>query len=277
MEPDISTAQEMKADPNSVLSSFNSNETSNPNSKRIRYNLENKAKVLYFHKQGNSINKCAKHLSIDRRLISKWIKLEPTILSTKLKCKKYAVPSSTNKSHFPTMETHLYNWIMENRIKGVCLSGTVIKAKAAEFYHQYYVLTNQSNVEFKSSSGWFTNFCKRKNLVLRRITTSGRDLPYNTIEIVRIFFTECQILVNSPDFEPGFILNMDETSIYLDFPSNYTFEEKGTKRIKSITNVAERVRLSAAFSATADDEKLPVYVLVPRKSDLPNYTPPNNV
>ncbi|CAF0972309.1 unnamed protein product [Brachionus calyciflorus] len=70
---------------------------------------------------------------------------------------------------------------------------------------------------------------------------------------------------------------MDETSIYLDFPSNYTFEEKGTKRIKTITNGAERVRLSAAFSATADGEKLPVYVLVSRKSDLPNYTPPNNV
>ncbi|RNA33693.1 pogo transposable element with KRAB domain-like [Brachionus plicatilis] len=152
---------------------------------------------------------------------------------------------------------------MENRIKGVCLSGTVIKAKAAEYYHQYYVLTNQSNVEFKSSNGWFTNFCKRKNLVLRKITTSGRDLPNNRIEIVRIFFSECQILLHSPDFEPGIILNMDETSIYLDFPSHFTFEEKGTKR--------------TAFSATANGEKLPVYALVPRKSELPNYTPPNNV
>ncbi|CAF1157655.1 unnamed protein product [Brachionus calyciflorus] len=146
MEPEISTAQEMEFDPNSVLSSIDSNETANPNSKRIRYNLENKAKVLYFHKQGKSINKCAKHYSIDRRLISRWIKLEPTILSTKLKRKKYG--------------DSLIQWIMENRIKGVCLSGTVIKIKAAEFYHQYYVLTNQSNVEFKSSNGWFTNFCK---------------------------------------------------------------------------------------------------------------------
>ena len=57
MESDISTAQEMEVDPNSLLSSFDSNETSNLNSKRIRYSLENKAKVHYFHKQGNSINK----------------------------------------------------------------------------------------------------------------------------------------------------------------------------------------------------------------------------
>ncbi|RNA34970.1 hypothetical protein BpHYR1_036614 [Brachionus plicatilis] len=60
--------REMGVDPNSVLSSIDSNETSNLNLKRIRYNMENKAKVLYFHKQGNSINKCAKHFSIDMRL-----------------------------------------------------------------------------------------------------------------------------------------------------------------------------------------------------------------
>ncbi|RNA42482.1 hypothetical protein BpHYR1_019939 [Brachionus plicatilis] len=83
MEPDISLAQEMEVDPNSVLSSIDSNETSNPNLKRIRYNLENKDKVLYFHKQGNSINKCAKHFSIDMRLKvdGNLLKLESTILS----------------------------------------------------------------------------------------------------------------------------------------------------------------------------------------------------
>ncbi|RNA04130.1 hypothetical protein BpHYR1_039126 [Brachionus plicatilis] len=68
MKPDISIAQEMEVDPNSVHSSFDSNETSNPNLKRICYNLEKKAMILYFHKQGNSINKCAKHFSIDMRL-----------------------------------------------------------------------------------------------------------------------------------------------------------------------------------------------------------------
>ena len=40
-------------------------------------------------------------------------------------------------------------------------------------------------------------------------------------------------------FEDGYtndqIINMDETSIYLDFPSNYTNERKGAKRVKSVT------------------------------------------
>jgi len=31
------------------------------------------------------------------------------------------------------------------------------------------------------------------------------------------------------------IMNMDETSVYVDFPSNYTYEEKGTKRVKAST------------------------------------------
>jgi hypothetical protein len=30
---------------------------------------------------------------------------------------------------------------------------------------------------FTASKGWLANFLKRKNLVLRRITAKGRDLP----------------------------------------------------------------------------------------------------
>ena len=32
---------------------------------------------------------------------------------------------------------------------------------------------------FTASKGWLANFLKRKNLVLRRITANGRDLPKN--------------------------------------------------------------------------------------------------
>jgi hypothetical protein len=31
--------------------------------------------------------------------------------------------------------------------------------------------------QFKASNGWLTNFCKRRNLVIRRITTKGREAP----------------------------------------------------------------------------------------------------
>ena len=64
---------------------------------------------------------------------------------------------------------------------------------------------------------------------------------------------------------------MDETSIYLDFPSNYTYERKGAKHVKSVITGGGRVRVSAAFTVTVSGIKLPILVLIPRKTPLPNF------
>ena len=40
---------------------------------------------------------------------------------------------------------------------------------------------------------------------------------------------------------------MDETSVYVDFPS----EEKGTRRVKAVTAGSEKTRLSMACTCTA--------------------------
>ncbi|CAF0707856.1 unnamed protein product [Brachionus calyciflorus] len=70
---------------------------------------------------------------------------------------------------------------------------------------------------------------------------------------------------------------MDETSIYLDFPTNYTYETKGSKRVKGVTCCGEKTRISAAVTGTAIGEKLPLMILVLRKTDIPNYQVPENL
>ena len=62
---------------------------------------------------------------------------------------------------------------------------------------------------------------------------------------------------------------MDESSIYLDAPSTYTFDVNGTRRVKANTTGNEKTRLSAAFSAVADGSKLPVFAIVPRLRPIP--------
>lgn len=84
-------------------------------------------------------------------------------------------------------------------------------------------------------------------------------------------------MVNIENYKPEEIINMDETSIYLDFPSNYTFSEKGAKKVKCTTTGNERTRISAAFSATASGQKLPILLVVPRVKQLPDFTPPDDV
>jgi hypothetical protein len=64
---------------------------------------------------------------------------------------------------------------------------------------------------------------------LRRITTKGREAPKNATGIIKNFLQDCQNMINLDNYTPNEIINMDETSIYLDFPSNYYFTVKGDK------------------------------------------------
>ena len=161
---------------------------------------------------------------------------------------------------------------MNNRELKACISGTAIKDQARLLYSSS---GNTAEKEFKSSDGWLQNYLSRHNLKYRRVTTTGRELPSNTGPTLRNFFNDCNNIFRKVYFNRDKIFNMDETSIYLDYPSNYTYDKRGTRRVKANTAGSERTRMSAAF--TASGSKLPIVVLVPRKTEIPDYVPPDNV
>jgi len=97
------------------------------------------------------------------------------------------------------------------REQGRCVTGNMVKQQALQL---------SGNVEFRASNGWLQNFLKRKHLVRRRITTSGRDLPRNAGQLVRDLL-ESSSKYRTPDFSRQSLVNMDETSIYLDDSSLY--------------------------------------------------------
>ena len=99
------------------------------------------------------------------------------------------------------------------RENGGIVSGLYIKLKALK-----YMQENHPNVQFKASDGWLRNFNKRNGFTLRRVTTTGREMPENTLEILLKHLDECEKLLTGIDRNQ--ILNMDETSIYLDSASN---------------------------------------------------------
>jgi hypothetical protein len=123
------------------------------------------------------------------------------------------------------MEQSLNQWIREERAKGVCISGFLIKVKAVEIMR-----TQISTSPFKASDGWLANFLKRKNFALRRITTTGRDLPSDCISVIQKFIDDCTNKFTN--FNRAQIINMDEIAVFLDHPSNYSYEYKGILSIK---------------------------------------------
>ena len=64
---------------------------------------------------------------------------------------------------------------------------------------------------------------------------------------------------------------MNETSIYVDSSSNYTFAKTVHKRVPDTTSGNERTRISAAYSSSAFGLKLPIYLILPRKTEIPDF------
>ncbi len=67
---------------------------------------------------------------------------------------------------------------------GLCVTTGIIQANALR------ILPNET---FSASNGWFDRFMKRKRLTIRRITTSGRELPRFALIHINKFLTECEL------------------------------------------------------------------------------------
>lgn len=198
----------------------------NNNSKvRKHYSNEIKNKCAQLVASGSKIEDVADEMKIERRRVGEWVKAKDKLENRKNKRSTYKLNCEKDLSQYPLMEAELYKWIVDNRAKGCILSGTIIKLEAQACFKRVYANTKLEAAEFKASGGWLRNFLKRKNLVLRRITTTGRDLPTNTLDTIKEFVNKYHLLNSENPYR--FYINGDETAIYLDSPSNYTYADKG--------------------------------------------------
>ena len=55
------------------------------------------------------------------------------------------------------------------------------------------------------------------------------------------------------------LVNMEDTSLYLDSPESYSVSPRGTKIIKATTSDKERTRVSVAFSACTSEKSTVIY------------------
>lgn len=98
-------------------------------------------------------------------------------------------------------------------------------------------------------------------------------MPKDCLEAIEEWLDSCASIFKDVDLAK--IINMDETSIYLDYPYNYSYAKRGSRRVKATTTGNERTRISAAFSFAANGAKLPIFCVIPRANDLNIETPEN--
>ena len=189
------------------------------------------------------------------------------------------------------METRLASWLADQRRRGVCINGNAVLFKANGIARELNL------INFLGSRGFLYNFLNRNSYSLRlklrfyiynsslalpcqiinfssinivqnrRVTTHGRGPKESAMADIDAFFHTCNRKLSSVCLDA--IYNMDEISIRLDSPLNRTYERIGTKRVAATTTGNEMTRLSVAFCASANGTKLPLLVVLPRKTPLP--------
>ena len=123
-----------------------------------------------------------------RKMLRDWYSKKDEILKSHHKHKRFKLDNPKANGEYPEMEEELDKYITELRARGVFVSSFMIKVEAMRILR---LEAEQRNTElkFRASDGWFSNFIKRKKFSLRRITTSGsKNL------ILRNYFSRPEIL-----------------------------------------------------------------------------------
>ena len=134
----------------------------------------------------------------------------------------------------PTIEETLMTKIASERDRQHHVSCKLIQVWAKD-------MARDAGIDnFEASRGWLQKFLVRFNLVLRRKTTTGQRLPRDFVPKIVSFVRFCRKQFLLYNFTPGNVVNMDETLIWADMPSNTTVEARGAATVPIRTTGNEK-------------------------------------
>lgn len=106
----------------------------------------------------------------------------------------------------------------------------------------------------------------RNSLSLRTPGHVGQFLPNDIKNIIINYLLELRNIIKDGGYDEGNILNMDETSLYLNMILNKVIAQKGEKNVVVRTQNQERIRISCLLTIWADGDKLPPYIIFKGKN-----------
>ena len=124
-----------------------------------------------------------------------------------------------------------------------------------------------TNPAFKASDGWLKTFLTKHSLTLCRQTSIQQKLPAQLEIKLAKFFVDTQAVREQHQFPPKMIINMDETPVCFDMPSNSTIYRCGSKEVVICGTGAHKRRFTITLACTASGEMLTPFVTFKAKTD----------
>ena len=164
------------------------------------------------------------------------------------------------------MEAEVKSFIKVAREKGTIVnSHTVIAtARGVVISHDAnLLLENGGYIEITKS--WAQRLLERMNLVKRKGTTAVKVLPSNFEKLKKQFLSDVCSTVVMEEIPEELIINWDQTGLKYVPVSNWTFADKGSKRVE-IAGLDDKRQLTVLLSCTMKGKLLPTQVIYAGKT-----------
>ena len=177
------------------------------------------------------------------------------------------------KPRWPELETKVMEWVLDKRLNGIGLSGTMIRLKSKLMAKD---MPPEQVEGFTGCTSWLYHFMKRKGLVIRQKTKIAQRLPHEFEEKIMSFQRMMIRMRQENKYEMQHIENMDETPMNFDMPPSHTVNPVSEKTVLIKTTGNEKTHFTVVLSCLANGTKLKPMIIFKRKT-MPKEDVPSGV
>ena len=119
----------------------------------------------------------------------------------------------------------------------------------------------KTDIKPKSLLSWIYRSLDRNSLSIRSISHKGQLFPKNTEDYIFSFLKQIINIRKLYNIGPDSIVNMDETALQYNMPSNKTVHKIGAKTITIKTQQQEKLRISVILAICSNGKKLKPFII----------------
>ena len=177
-----------------------------------------------------------------------------------------------------TLDKQVQCYIRATRSTGGTITTTVVLAagEAIVWTHNENLLHDEGG-PIKLTRHWAKSLLDRMCFVKRKATTSAKVDPSCFDDLKEQYLLDIKAVVEMEKVPPELVLNWDHTGINIVPGSQWTMEEKGSKRV-GVAGLNDKRQITVVFCASLAGEFLPVQLIYQGKTQacLPRYVFPDD-
>lgn len=225
----------------------------NINKRKKKLTFENKCAILTALEDGEKPNIICQQYGVTKCTISK-IKSNKSIIKDFAKNSMQSLKKikRITKVKFPEIESTLYQWFLNERLKHTIIDDNMLMIKALEFHRDL-----NSEVLFTASHGWIQKFKRRHSI--RMLKICGEKLSGNDAAVPG-FLESFKVTMELLGMNPEQIYNADETGLIFRNLNCKTLVTNTETSAPGRKNSKERITVMGCVNATGQ-HKLPLMII----------------